>query len=101
MELILAIRLEQSFIRRAIFCIAATPEHAYDTYTAIKSPQAWSNELAASYDYVYLDLVDDAFVSDYSVLFESPEAIASHALYAVVPPQEEGGLVLLHLLDRE
>lgn len=96
-------RLHVSPIRlnRRDFCIAATPEHAYDTYTAIKSPQAWSDELAASYDYVYLDLVDDAFVSDYSVLFESPEAITSHALYAVVPPREEGGLVLLRLLDRE
>lgn len=96
-------RLHVSPIRlnRRDFCIAATPDHAFDTYTAIKTPEEWSRELADSYDYVYLDLADEAFASDYSVLFESVEAISSHALYEVVPPQDENGLVLLRLIDRE
>ena len=96
-------RLHAAPIRfnRKDFCIAATPEHTFDTYTAIKSPAEWSSELAAAYDYVYLDLADEAFADDYEVLFESREAIASHAMYKVVRPESEGELVLLQLIDRE
>lgn len=55
--------------------------------TAIQySPQEWSAVLTeGAFTYVYLDTVDERFISDYSALFEAPEAIRSSELYQVEP----------------
>lgn len=83
------------------YSLAATADSKSNSYSSVKTAQKWSDELSAMYDYVYCDQITDAFIADYGALFEAQEDIASHAVYQVIPAEEDGGLVRLRLLERD
>ena len=82
------------------FRLCSSEETKTSDYAVVKTPQAWSDELAADYDYVYCEFVNDTFASEYGALFESEADISSCALYQVIAPSGDGSLVRLRLVDR-
>lgn len=86
---------------RKDFRLCASEETKTNDFTTIKTLQDWSDELAASYDYVYCEFVNDTFINEYGALFDSVSDISSFALYQVIPPSANSSLVRLRLIDRQ
>ena len=53
------------------------------------TPEEWSRELAAGYDYVYIFCPEDQFVREYIGLFEDESQVVVDRMFQVIP-QEDG-----------
>ncbi|MBQ8648207.1 MAG: hypothetical protein IJ484_08705, partial [Oscillospiraceae bacterium] len=68
----------------------------YDVWASDVSADAWAEELAANYTYVYIYSISDAFVPKYGHLFADPASIAGGAVYRVEPTAGTVSLVRIN-----
>ncbi len=61
------------------------------------SPEEWSKELAAGYDYVYIFCPEDQFVREYLELFEDESQVVVDRMFRVI--LQEDGTARLRCLD--
>lgn len=71
--------------------VGASPYHEDDTWTHVVDPDAWAQEVAEEYAYVYLCYYLDAFERDFGRFF--PQGVREHTLYRVA--EADGTLALL------
>ena len=71
--------------------VGASPYHEDDIWTYVVDPDAWAQEVAEEYAYVYLCYYLDAFERDFGRFF--PQGVREHTLYRVA--EVDGTLALL------